>query len=260
MTGRDMEDLQSAKGLLENISFAAKVASAIGRPLEKGSEFLPVGFSDVLGRATKSALLRALDFAVRTMDDHRRRTSSDLLHKIAVIASGAGGGAFGLAGLPVELPVSTAIMLRSIADIARSQGENIRLPETKLACMEIFAIGSRSGTDEGTDVGYFAVRAALARSLSEAAQHIAERGLINPGAPAIIRFINQVASRFGVTVSEKLAAQTIPIAGAAGAAMLNLLFLDHYQNTARGHFIVRRLERSYLPETVRKVYDNLQVT
>ena len=39
-------------------------------------------------------------------------------------ASGAAGGAFGLASLPVELPVSTTIMLRSIADIARAEGED----------------------------------------------------------------------------------------------------------------------------------------
>ena len=39
------------------------------------------------------------------------------------MASGAAGGAFGLATLPVELPVSTIIMLRSIAAIARNEGE-----------------------------------------------------------------------------------------------------------------------------------------
>jgi EcsC protein family len=46
------------------------------------------------------------------------------------------GGTFGLAALPVELPVSTTIMLRSIADIARSEGEDLSDPETALACVE----------------------------------------------------------------------------------------------------------------------------
>ena len=41
------------------------------------------------------------------------------------MASGAAGGAFGLATLPLELPVSTVIMLRSIADIAISEGEDL---------------------------------------------------------------------------------------------------------------------------------------
>jgi hypothetical protein len=62
-------------------------------------------------------------------------------------ASGAGGGAFGLPALPVELPVSTMIILRSIADIARSEGELITSPEAKLACIEVFALGGRSGSD-----------------------------------------------------------------------------------------------------------------
>jgi hypothetical protein len=43
-----------------------------------------------------------------------------LLHKALAAASGAVGGGFGLAALPVELPISTIIMLRSIGDIARS--------------------------------------------------------------------------------------------------------------------------------------------
>ena len=41
-------------------------------------------------------------------------------------ASGAIGGAFGLASVAVELPISTTIMLRSIADIARSEGFDVR--------------------------------------------------------------------------------------------------------------------------------------
>jgi hypothetical protein len=53
--------------------------------------------------------------------------ASRLLHKALATAS---GGAFGLASLPIELPVSTIIMLRSIADIARSEGEN--RPESNL--------------------------------------------------------------------------------------------------------------------------------
>lgn len=256
MTHKHLEDLRYAKGLLENISLAAKVAGAIGRPFEIGLEALPSKVSDMVSQATKAALYRALHFALRTMDGGSR-PSSDLFHKVAVFATGAGGGAFGLAGLPVELPVSTTIMLRSIADVARSQGEHIHVPEAKLACISVFALGGRSRADDSTEVGYFAVRTALARAITESAQYIAQRGLAYHGAPPVIRFISQVASRFGVTVSEKIAAQAVPIAGAAGAAFLNLVFMDHYQDVARGHFIVRRLERTYSPEVVRTSYDAL---
>ena len=93
--------------------------------------------------------------------------------------------------------------------------------------------------------------------MSEAEKHIAERGLSQEGAPIIARFIAQVASRFGITVSEKVAAQAIPVVGAAGGAIVNLLFIDHYQDMARGHFIVRRLERTYSPDPVKNAYRRL---
>jgi hypothetical protein len=257
MATQDMDDLRKAKHLLEEVSFAAKVTGVIGRPLERGLQLLPSKLGAVLSRATRAALQHALGVAVKSVGDEGPKTPTNLLHKIAVTATGAAGGMFGLAGLPVELPLSTTIMLRSIVEIARSQGEKIRSVESKLACIEVFALGGRSQSDDAAEIGYFAVRAALARAVSEAAQYISERGLAHQGAPAVVRFIAQVASRFGVTVSEKVAAQAIPVAGAAGAAVLNLLFMDHFQDTATGHFTIRRLERTYSPEIVRSTYERL---
>jgi hypothetical protein len=42
-----------------------------------------------------------------------------------VATTGGVGGLFGLPALAIELPISTTIMLRSIADIARSEDEDI---------------------------------------------------------------------------------------------------------------------------------------
>jgi predicted outer membrane lipoprotein len=257
ISAEDLEDLHYAKGLLENPSLAAKLINFLGIPIEKAFGFLPARWSDAVSRATRGALATALHVAVATLDERGFRRTSDIVHKILVTATGAGGGTFGLVGLPVELPVSTTIMLRSIADIARSQGERIKLPEPRLACLEVFALGGRATSDDAAEMGYFAVRAVLARAVSEAAQFIAERGLVQESAPLLVRFITQVASRFGVAVSEKVAAQAVPILGAAGGAVINLLFIDHFQDMARGHFIVRRLERSYGPEVVRAGYERL---
>src|SRR5205807_9646629 len=63
---------------------------------------------------------------------------------------------------------------------------------------------------------------------------------------------------FGVNVSEKVAAQAVPVIGAAGGVVINVLFIDHFQEMARGHFIVRRLERTYDPQLVRAEYERLQ--
>lgn len=254
----DLDELRYAKALLANPSLAAKLANVLGAPLERGLQLLPRTWSGAVNQSTRTALERALQLAVATLDDRTpRRRSLDILHKLVVAGTGAGGGAFGLASLPIELPISTMVMLRSIADVARSQGERIKMPESKLACLEVFALGGRSSADDAADTGYFAVRAALAPAVTEAARHIAQRGLAQEGAPAIVRFITQVASRFGIAVSQKVAAQAVPVIGAAGGAVVNVIFIDHYQDIARGHFTVRRLERKYDPDAVKEAYDQL---
>lgn len=249
----DLGDLRYAKHLLEHPSLAARIANAVGTPIEKGLDLLPQGATAVISAATKKSIEAALSFAISTMDD-RQQDSANWVHKTIITMTGAAGGAFGLPALAIELPVSTTIMLRSIADIARSEGERIKSPEAKLACIEVFALGGRTHRDDTAESGYFAVRATLAKALTEAVEYIAERGIAQEGAPALMRFITQVSSRFGIPVSEKALAQSLPIVGAAGGALINALFIDHFQDVARGHFIVRRLERFYDPELVKEEY------
>jgi len=253
----DLEQLRQAKQILENPSLAARITNVIGVPFEKGMEFLPQKLADVVSGATEKALQAAFKLALKTMDNQVGEQSDDILHKIVVVATGAGGGVFGLPALAIELPVSTTIMLRSIADIARSHGEDLRDVESKLACLEVFALGGRSPKDDASETGYFAVRAALAKTVSEAAQYIAERGLAKEGAPPLARLIIQIAERFGIQVSEKVATQAVPVIGAAGGALINFIFIDHFQNMARGHFTVRRLERKYGADIVKEEYKKL---
>jgi actin-like ATPase involved in cell morphogenesis len=257
MKREHLVNLAYAKGLLEKPSLAARITTIIGTPIEKGFAMLPDRWSDAVQDTTRTALQRALEAAVATMDDRPRVLSMDAVHKGIVATTGAVGGAFGLGALAIELPISTVVMLRSIADIARSEGESVRTIETKLACLEVFALGGSANTDDATDAGYYAVRAGLARAVAEAARHIAERGLVIDGGPAVVRLIGAIASRFGVVVSEKIAAQAVPVVGAAGGALVNTLFIDHFQNMARGHFIVRRLEKEYGKDVVERAYLSL---
>jgi hypothetical protein len=257
LSEKDVVDLRYAKSLLENPGLAAKITGIIGMPIEKGFALLPAAWSDVVNQATKTALEKALHFALLTLGDKVGRGSSDMMHKMIVAVTGGTGGAFGLAALSVELPVSTTVMLRSIADIARSEGEQIKEPRVKLACLEVFALGGKSTRDNAAETGYFAVRAALARTVSEAARYMAGQGVAREGAPAMVRFITKIASRFSITVSEKIAAQAVPLIGAVGGVAVNTMFLDHFQDMARGHFIVRRLERFYGPEVVKRAYGNM---
>jgi len=253
----DRKELQSAKKLLENPGIAIKITNIIGIPIEKGIEKLPATWSSKIGEITKKALLKASEAAIFTIKDKPGENAFNKWHKAGVALSGGVGGFFGLAALAIELPISTTIMLRSIAEIARSQGEAITNTETKLACLEVFALGGKSKSDESSESGYYAVRALLAKSISEAAKFIANKGLTEEGAPLLIKLITNISQRFGVQITEKLAAQAIPAIGAAGGAIINTIFIDHFQDMAKGHFIVRKLERAYGKEIIKKIYEEL---
>jgi hypothetical protein len=253
----DLADLKRAKQLLENPGLAAKLTSALGTPIDKGLALLPPKWAQTVHKASEAALMKALDVAVKSLGGKPRFSSRERIHKIAAAASGAVGGAFGFLALAVELPISTTIMLRSIAAIAKSEGEDTRTIDTRLACLSVFALGGKSASDDATESGYFAVRAALATAVSEASKFLADKGLSKAGAPAIVRLISLLGARFGVVVSEKAAAQAIPIIGAVSGALLNTIFIGHFQDMARGHFVVRRLERSYGKEPVKAAYEAL---
>ena len=252
----DKQELQTAKYLLENPGITAKFTNLLGTPIEKGFNLLPENWRDKVGIATQDALMAALQGALFTMDSDAKE-AYPRWHKFAAALSGGVGGAFGLPALIVELPVSTTIMLRSIADIGRSHGENLTTAESKIACLEVFALGGPSSHYDSSESGYFAIRGALARAVTEASEYLAEKAIVEEGAPALVRLIAVVATRFKVQVSEKAAAMAIPIIGAIGGGGINLLFIDHFQDMSRGHFVVRKLERKYGADVVRSMYESL---
>jgi EcsC protein family len=256
MTPEDLVALRRAVQSLEHPGLAARLAHIAGKPIELIGAALPASASRVIAAATTKALEAALRVALRTVQ-RTPDAGSRRLHKALATASGAAGGAFGLATLPIELPVSTIIILRSIAEIARSEGENLSDPEAVLSCVQVFALGGRVGSTDVSESGYFSIRGMLAKSVTEAARFIAGRGVMEDSAPILVRFITQVATRFGVVVTQKAAAQAVPIVGALGGGTVNYVFTEHFQAVAEGHFIVRRLERTYGKNVVRTEYDRL---
>jgi hypothetical protein len=64
----------------------------------------------------------------------------------------------------------------------------------------------------------------------------------------------KIAQRFGVSVSQKAMAQTMPIIGALGGASINLIFVSHFQQMAEGHFTMRALERDHGKDLVWQYY------
>jgi EcsC protein family len=141
MDKRDTDALRNAVRLLEHPSLAGRLSNMIGKPVELLGRALPAGASQAIATATTKGL---------------------------AVASGAAGGAFGIISLPLELPVSTIIILRSILDIARSEGENLTDRESTLSCVEVLGIGGRAETDDAAKSDYFVVRGILAKSVKEA--------------------------------------------------------------------------------------------
>ncbi len=269
LSEKDLAILSAAVSQLESPSLAGKLAAIVGMPTEKLLGWLPQSIQVQIDRVTEEALTQALTVAMRTLGDEKASTPWKLTHKVAATISGVTGGLFGAPALFAEIPVTTIIILRSIADIARSKGENLSDPAVQLACLEVFALGSGGKQEAVTVVSdkaqaeeeyiratYFVARAAMAQQVTAAAE-ILTRGSASGSSSALTRLISRIASRFGIAISEKAAAQAVPIVGAIGGGLINALFMDHFQNTAEAHFCVRQLERVYGTEAVRTEYERL---
>lgn len=259
-TRQDLADLKAAKHLLEHPGFAARLSHLLGKPLESGIKFLPKNWQPKLAQATRAALTKGLELTLRTLKSGGEDGASNFVHKLMATSSGAVGGAFGFASMAVELPLTTCIILRSIADIARSEGHDLAEPETRLSCLTVLALGSPSPADDDAETGYWAVRSGLASVVTDAARHLAAGGgLKDAGAPMLVQLVNKVAVKFNVKVTQQAAAKAIPAIGAVAGGLINLAFIDHYQDMARGHFIVRRMEKRYGEDEVRKMYSQASV-
>jgi hypothetical protein len=233
----DLQALRAAVAALEHPRLAAHLAEIARKPIELFNRALPETASKAIAATTTQALNAALRVALRTMHNEPKAASS-YLHKALAATSGAVGGSFGLAALPIELPISI-IMLRSIGDIARAEGEDLH---------EIAAIG-------GIDLAFQPAQGAAINN--EACCLRYGFGQQSEGGPVLVKPIAQIASRFGVVVTQKLAAQAVPVIGAIGGAAVNYAFIDHFQEIARAHFTVRRLERRYGKDAVRMAYERL---
>ena len=68
----------------------------------------------------------------------------------------------------------------------------------------------------------------------------------------------KIAERFSIQVTEKAVAQAAPAIGAAGGAIINTIFIDHFQDMAKGHFTIRKLEKLYGKEDIKYLYEEMR--
>lgn len=266
---RDLHDLKQAVNLLEQNTITEKITKVVGKPIDYLMNKLPKGAEKQIHSVVGKALHKAADAALWSLDNEPNREASTKTNKFFAAVSGAVGGAFGFTALAIELPISTTIMLRSVADVARSEGFDLDNVETKQACLEVFALGGPSEEDDAVDTAYYATRSFTAEAMQVLSKELAEIAANQASANAVRNLtptetgkwlavlIEKIAARFGVVITEKAAAQAVPIIGAVAGAALNTMFTDYYQDMARGHFIIKRLEKKYGFDLVKAEYTRI---
>jgi len=189
-----------------------------------------LGATAVLEGLARAALERAFGIAVLGLPESGLPAgplASPRLAHLATAMSGAVSGAAGLVGAVPDAALTTLLIMRQIAAAALAEGEDLRDEDTRRACLEVFALDAA-----GEEGGYWSAR------------------LLLRGAP-MAAVLAQAARIWSIGLADKLAAQSAPIAGAAGGALVNTAFLRHYRHMARAHFTVRRLERQFGAAAVR---------
>ena len=151
---RELLDLEKAVKLLEQATITEKMTQMVGKPIDYLMSKLPKGEEAQIYSLVDKALHKAADAALWSLNNEPNREASTKTNKFFAAVSGAVGGTFGFSALAIELPLSTTIMLRSVADIARSEGFDLDKVETKQACLEVFALGGPSENDNAVDTAY----------------------------------------------------------------------------------------------------------
>lgn len=261
ISNEDQALIYKAKHNLENVGAIIRKLNQLGSTIETGFDKLSPEKRKKLDDIAHKTLVGMIRANLLTLERNTGKPSSDYVYKAAVTSSGFIGGFFGLAGFATDLLISTKLMMRTILDIARSEGEDITKIDTHLVCLEVFALGGPSTEDDAADTSYYATRFALSSALKGASAYVAKNGpiaidqfLVLSGNP-IMKFLGIIAARFGVQVTEKFMAQAVPVVGAIGGGSINFIFIDHFQKIARAHFTIRRLEREYGENAVRNLYN-----
>ena len=206
LSDEELAQLRWAYQHLEHPSLAARLTSRLATPIEESLNLLPKTWRKRLDKATESSVCASLRLAIGSLANLETARANTWMPKFVAAGAGAAGGFLGPVTLLAELPVTTVLMLRAIADIARSEGEDLSQTDARLACVQVFALGGRTSDDDTADLGYYGLRVALGlyfeRDILEFAANVQ-----GPHIPAVIQMIRAISARFGVVISDKAAAQ-----------------------------------------------------
>jgi EcsC protein family len=248
--------LSTAKALLANGSLSDKIGALFGVSVDSGYARLPQHWETQTAVIAQDALLLCLRGMLTTLGG----ASSDIFPTLARFSAAirTHERIAELPGLALELPVSMMLLCRSVADIARANGERSEDLDTRLACLELFALGDARRNAMGA--GYFALRATLASPTAAAIDYLNNTLMVDEEDDALRGYIAVIAKHFREQIEIHVAAEASPGASTHYGSAVNLLLIDHFQDIARGHFTVRRLERVYGQHEVRATYDRIRLS
>ncbi len=272
MKPSDLAALRLAKYDMENVGKIMQGLNKVGSSVESGLEALPEKQQKWLSKNINNILFKILKSNISSMENNKKfKEPSNTTYKALVGATGIGSGFFGslnpigAAIFVSELFVSTRFMMRSIMDIARSEGEDIYSPEAQMACLQVFALGGKSKDDDVAETSYYSSRMAMTAALKGATTYLSKYGVKGLGkmmltsANPVLMAVGLIASRLTIQISEKFISQAIPVIGAAGGGAINYVFMDHFQKMAKSHFTIRRLERKYGENVVKAYYNEMKI-
>lgn len=183
---------------------------------------IPKFLKSRIDRSVAAALEQS--FSVASASRGVLRNRGDWFNRLGATAAGAIGGATGMAGILIELPVTVTMLLRAILEIADEHGLDTASDEIRIEALRIFALGGPLEDDDGVDAGLLAARLAVnARALQS----------------VISSFAPQIAAR----LMAKAGAQAVPVIGAVAGAGINYTFARYYQELARVQFGLLRLAK-----------------
>lgn len=275
MKNDELEFLKEAYLYLENPSFITRVTDYLGKPIQKTMNRMPPLVQEKLSKASERALRKSLDVAHTTLQitsekaltfDEIKAESSKLRlgHNLATTTTGALGGFFGEIGFLLELPVTTTLIMRSILAQGHNYG-NLTREELITNALYVFSLGSgKSRADDEMDTAYYTSRFAMDYAIKKAAEYLASnapktvlKNIEAGSAPLVLELITKVASRFNITVGEKMLAESLPIVGAVGGATINLLFTNFFTLSAKYHFGIKYLENKYGEDIIQEHYSRI---
>jgi hypothetical protein len=197
-----------------------RAVNLVGGLAENRLERLP----DPVKEMIEAATLRGLRLAYAAAAYPAAPRTGRWANRVAVVCSGAAGGAGGLATAVVELPFTVATMFAALQRVAAAHGFDPADPAVRLECLQVFASGGPLADDDGVNTSFLASRVAVTGQTVHAA-------------------LRAVVPRFAAALGQKLAAQTAPILGAAAGAGINLAFIRYYEEMAHVRFGLMRAAR-----------------